>query len=142
MTGTVRAMLQPCEFRPVQRQQLGAEAGEHNLRDLRLGRDELRALAHCNARRLLQRVAVDAAADRREGDAARAVRERERQALAIAGGEQFGLALRAALPYRSDGVNDLFGREAVAARDLGAPGGAALKRAAVGEWFRCGGAMY
>src|ERR1035437_2009646 len=141
MTGTVTAMLRPREFRPVQRQHLGAEAGEHDLRDFRLGRGELRALAHRNARRLLRRVAVDAAADRREGDAARAVRERQSQALAVAGGEQFGLALGAALPYRSDGVNDVFGREAVAARDLGAPGGAAPQRAALGEQFRSGGAV-
>ena len=59
------------------------------------------------ARRLVERVAVDAGRDRRQRDARAAVPRRELDRAAIAGGEQLGLAVVAAAPDRTDGVDDV-----------------------------------
>ena len=60
---------------------------------------------------------------------------------AIAGGEQLVLAVAAAVPDRSDGMNHMPCRQPIAAGDLGVAGLAAMKRAAFGEQLRPGGAM-
>ena len=66
---------------------------------------------------------------------------RERKRGAIAGGEQFLLALVAAAPDRPDRVNDVPGLEPVAAGDLGGTGVAAAQRLALGQELGSGGAM-
>ena len=60
---------------------------------------------------LLERVAVDAGRDRREGDARAAVPGGELDRAAVAGGEQLRLAAAAAVPDRADGVDDVRHRE-------------------------------
>ena len=66
---------------------------------------------------------------------------RERKRGAIAGGEQFLLALVTAAPDRPDRVNDVPGLEPVAAGDLGGTGVAAAQRLAFGQELGSGGAM-
>ena len=57
---------------------------------------------------------------------------------AIAGGEQFVLAMPAAIPDRSNCMNDMAGRQPITFGDLGVAGLAAMKRAAFPEQFRPG----
>ena len=87
------------------------------------------------------RKAVDARRYRREGD--RAQRRAPRPARASWHRRWPAAAPRrlAALPDRADGVDDMAGLEAIAARDLGLAGLAAAERAAFGEQLRPGGAM-
>ena len=60
---------------------------------------------------------------------------------AIAGGQQFVLALAASAPDRPDRMDHMPGRQPIAAGDLGAAGLAAAKRTAFGQQFRPGGTM-
>jgi hypothetical protein len=60
---------------------------------------------------------------------------------AITGRQRLVLALAAAVPDRSDGMNDMPRRQLVARSDPGAAGLAAAKRAAFGEQLRSGGTM-
>jgi len=65
----------------------------------------------------------------------------ERQAVAVAAGEQVALALIAALPDRADAVDDIAGRQPIAARDPRLSGRAAADAPALLQQFRPGGAM-
>ncbi|MEA2897290.1 MAG: hypothetical protein QOJ84_2905 [Bradyrhizobium sp.] len=65
----------------------------------------------------------------------------ELQPAAIARGQRLVLAFAAAVPDRSDGMNDMPRRQLVALGDFGVAGCAAIKRAAFGEQLRPGGAM-
>src|SRR4051812_39430313 len=87
------------------------------------------------------RIAVDAGADRREGDRFQGVRVGEFEGAAVAGGEQFGLAGFSVLPDRPDGVDDMPGRQAIALGDLRVAGLAAVERAALSDKLRSGGTM-
>ena len=60
---------------------------------------------------------------------------------AIAGGQQLVLAAIAALPHRSDGVNDVTGRKPVPFGDLCIAGHAAMKLAAFRDEIRTSRAM-
>ena len=60
---------------------------------------------------------------------------------AIAGCEQFFLACAAALPHRTDGVDDVLRRQPIAARDFGRPGFAAAKPCTFRAQFRARRAM-
>jgi hypothetical protein len=60
---------------------------------------------------------------------------------AIARGERLVLAFAAAMPHRPDGMNDMPRRQLVAFGDFGVAGLAAVKRAALSEQLRPGGAM-
>ena len=66
---------------------------------------------------------------------------RELERRAVAGGEQIFFAAAAAAPDRADGVDDMPGRQPVAARDLGGAGRAAAEGLARRKQFRPGGAM-
>jgi len=61
---------------------------------------------------------------------------------AIAGGEQLVLAAIAALPHRSDGVNDVTGRKPVPFGDLCIAGHAAMKLAAFRDEIRTSRAIF
>ena len=63
------------------------------------------------------------------------------QRRAIAGRQQLLLALAAAVPDRTDGVNDVLGRQPITPRDLGGAGRAAAERSAFDKQFRSRGAM-
>src|ERR1700675_3443914 len=63
------------------------------------------------------------------------------QCRAIAGGKQLLLALAATVPDRTDGVNDVLGRQPMTPRDLGSAGRAAAERSAFDKQFRPRGAM-
>ena len=56
--------------------------------------------------------------------------DREQERRAVARGEEFVLATAAALPYRTNRVDHVARRQAVAARDLGGAGDAAAEHAA------------
>src|SRR5579871_6246473 len=104
--------------------------------DERLVVDEAGALTHGNVCSFLQRVAVGAAADRRKSDRAKPPLHRQRQAVAIALGEQLRLFFRPTPPYGSHGVDDEAGRQPVAERDLRLAGAAAAQRAALLQQLR------
>src|SRR5712671_3259867 len=111
------------------------EAAEDDAREAaRRMRDLRRHAADGDACRALRRKTVDAGRDGGKRDRAQALRGCERRA--IAGREQVVLALAAATPHRADGVDDVFGFEAIAAGDLGGTGVAAAERATFGEKLR------
>lgn len=60
---------------------------------------------------------------------------------AIAGSEQIILAVTAAIPDRSNRVDDVPGLEAIALGDLGVTGLAAVQHTAFGKQFGAGGTM-
>ena len=66
---------------------------------------------------------------------------RERHSAAIAGSESQVLAPLAAAPDRTDRMDDVAGRQAVALGDFGVAGGAAAQPTAFGQQFGAGGAM-
>ncbi len=70
-----------------------------------------------------------------------AMRGREIERGAVTAGQQRFLVRPAAMPHRTDRVDDVLGLEPVAARDLGRAGLAAAERLAFLEQFRPGGAM-
>jgi hypothetical protein len=91
-----------------------------------------------NARGTLQRKAVHAGADCREGNGTNGVLAGEFQAAAVATGEKLVLAVCAAVPDGADGMKDPFGRQTEAGRGLGIAGRAAMELAAGFEKLRAG----
>src|SRR5436305_9632510 len=104
-----------------------AEAGEYVALDRRRARERGARLADGDLRRGVDRVAVDAAADGREGDRRHAVLRGEAEALAVARRQELRLPLVAAAPDRADGVDHVLRRQAVAARDARLAGRAAAE---------------
>ena len=117
------------------------DAGEHDALQRPVVRDERGDFGDRDRDRGTQRITVCAATDRRKRDRSDAVRDGEREARSIARGEQFRLAVAAAVPDRADRVDHVARRQAVAARDSRLAGRAAAERAAFGEQFRSGGAV-
>src|SRR5687768_7655048 len=107
--------LNSSQLRLVGGERLRVEAGESNFFGQRVRGHEGRALAHGDLDRLVERVAIDAAADRGESDRVDAVRLRELEALAVARGEKLRLAALAPAPHRTDRVDHVPGRKLVAA---------------------------
>ena len=95
----------------------------------KIGRD----LAHGDLRRLVQREMVDTRADGREIDRMAAILARKAQAVAVAAGQQLGLAVIAAAPHRTDGVDHVPRDQLVALGDLGLSCFAAVQGAALGQ---------
>ena len=91
---------------------------------------------HCGRRdpgSAIGRKAVDASRDGGKGNRCQAVGPAKFDRAAIAQGQCRVLAVAAAMPDRSDGMNDMSRRKPVAMGDLGVAGLAATKRAAFGE---------
>ena len=63
------------------------------------------------------------------------------EAAAVARRQQLGLAVVAAAPHRTDGVDHPAGREAVARRRLGVAGRAPAEQPALGQQLGSGGAV-
>src|SRR5439155_21733456 len=120
---------------------LFAEAGEDHALDATGSDEKTPRLADRDLRRLLDRIAIRAAADGRKGDAADPMLQCELQAISIAGGQKFRLPSLPAVPDRSDGVNDVARRQSVAAGDARLAGGASADGAAFLEQLRPGSAM-
>jgi hypothetical protein len=78
------------------------------------------------------RKTVDAGGDGGKGNRRQAVGLTEFYGAAIARGQRLVLAFAAAVPDRSDRMNDMPRRKPVALRDLGVASFAAIKRAAFG----------
>jgi len=76
-----------------------------------------------------------------KSDGGKSVRRGKLDRTAIAGGQQVVLTIAAAIPYRTDGMDDVFCFQAISAGDLGATGHAAIERAAFGEQLRPRGTM-
>ena len=87
------------------------------------------------------RVAVNAATDRRECDGLQVVGDGEAEAVAIAAGQSLRLAVVAVAVTWADGVNDVAGFQAVAVGEAGLAGGAAADCAALAQQVRAGGAV-
>src|SRR5579862_1826810 len=90
---------------------------------------------------MIRREAIDAGRDRGKCDRGQAMGHGQVQRRAIAGCQQLLLTLAAAVPDRTDGVNDMLRRQPITAGDLGGAGRAAAKRSAFDKQFRSGGAM-
>ena len=88
---------------------------------LRIALSNARTSRTAIATACVERIAVHAAADRREGDRQQSMARRERQRAAVARGQHFRLPRVAATPDRSDGVDDVAVRQAIAARDVASP---------------------
>ena len=91
--------------------------------------------------RELKRVTVGAAADRRERDRRHAVARRELEAVAIARGEQRTLALVAAAPYGTDGMDDVARRQAITGREPRFAGWTTAERSASRQQIGSGSAV-
>ena len=89
---------------------------------------------HCGRQR--QRVAVDPGGDGAEVQGADAVGLRQKQAAAVAGGQQGRLPLLPALPDGTRRVDHIPGPQAVARRQLGPPPLAAPQRPALRQQLR------
>jgi hypothetical protein len=73
---------------------------------------------------LVKRVSIGAGADGGEGDACKLARGCKGERFCIGAGEQGRLPVRASMPYRPDGVDDMPGRQIAAAGNDCIPGGA------------------
>ena len=93
-----------------------------------------------NAGRTVRREAVNAGGNGREGDGAEAVLPREREAVAVAGGEQRVLGPGVA-PDGSDRVDDMARGQPVAGGDARLAGRAAAERPAFRQQFGPGSAV-
>jgi hypothetical protein len=89
-----------------------------------------------DGRGTIGRETIDAGGDRGKGDRGKAVGLTQLDRAAIAGGQCGVFTLAAAVPYRSDCMNDMPRPQAVTFGNLGIAGGAAAKRAAFGEQLR------
>jgi hypothetical protein len=90
------------------------EATENDICDGRRGRQRVDHRLHSNPGRAIGRKTVDAGGDGGKGDRRQAVRLAQLQRAAITRGERRVLACAAAMPDRSDGMNDMPGRKLVA----------------------------
>src|SRR5688572_32727132 len=70
-----------------------------------------------DCRGVVDRIAIDAAADRWKGDGPQSLDASELQRAAITAGEQRRLAVRAAAPHRADGMDDIARRQPEAGRE-------------------------
>jgi hypothetical protein len=120
---------------------LFGEAAENDVCDGRRGRQRVDHRIHGNPGGAIGRKTVDAGGDGRKGNRCEAVRLAQLHGAAITGRQRLVLALAAAVPDRSNGMNDMPRRQLVARSDPGAAGLAAAKRAAFGEQQRPGRAM-
>jgi len=96
---------------------------------------------HCDACRAVRRKGIDAGGYRGEGDRGQAMLRSNLQSRAIAGRKQFVLRRLAAAPDRADGVDHMFRRQTITARDLRRAGITAAERSAFGEQIGTGGAV-
>src|SRR5260221_1800873 len=129
------------ELRLVDRERVGAEKRKRYLLDRVVLLGEPAAFAHGDFGGSLHRIAVDAAADGREREAADPVRERKLEAAPVAGREQLRLPARPAVPDRADGVDHMLRRQSIAAGDLRVARGAAAERTAISQQLLTRGAM-
>ena len=111
-------------------------AKDHNIDRHVVVQQELANSVHRHAQRLILGVAEDAGGDQRKCHRLTAVLLRQRKARPVAGGELFPLAVLTAVPHRAHGVDHIFARQAVRARDLGLAGPAAAERPALLEQLR------
>jgi hypothetical protein len=122
------------EFRFVAAEHRVVEAREDHALDARVRQ----RVDHCgdgDMHRIIRRVVVDAAADRRKRNAfeVRVLRQVERAP--VARREQFRLAVPAAVPYRPDRVNHVLGRQLVTTGDFRVAGRAAAECLAFAQQF-------
>ena len=97
---------------PLERRELAlAEEAEARQVDLGGGIHGLGGRRYRDRRRLLERVAVDAAGDGREGDRAKAEAGGDLDRRAVRGGQQFGLLSPVPAVDRADRVDDPAGRQ-------------------------------
>src|SRR5262249_15011163 len=117
------------------------EADEADLTDRRQPGEAALDLAERDVARICGGEAVGASADRREGDGLDRMPLGERQAGAVAAGQERVLAAPPALPYRAYGMDHPLGWEAVSARDPRLARRTAAERAALLEQTRARGAV-
>lgn len=112
------------------------EADEHHLLDRGVGGEKPLRFAQRDARRPFQGKAVGAGADGGKGDRLQLVLHRQREAVAVATGQEFILVIVSVAPDRPDRVDDELRRQPIALRDLGLAGGAAAQFAAFRDELR------
>src|SRR5262249_46885731 len=120
---------------------LGPEAAEHDALNQASFGERRENGAKRDACGAVRRKAVSASRDRGIGNRGEAMLACEREAGAVARGEQPILAPLAAAPDRADGVNHVTRREMEARRDFGISRLAAAERGAGRAKLRAGGAV-
>jgi hypothetical protein len=120
---------------------IGGEAAEDDARHRRRGWQRISHRFHGDARGTIGRKAIDAGGDRGKGNRAEIVRATERDRGRIAGCEQFVLAAAAAIPDRTDRMDDVFRGKPITPGHFRIARGAAAKGTAFGQKLRPRGAM-
>ena len=117
------------------------ETGENDAVNLRILFQGIDRFSHCDPCGLWNRIAVDAATDRRKSNRVHVVLARQIECVPITRREQVCLPCPAAAPNRANGMNDMFRREPITASDPGLAGLAAANFFAFCQEFRAGRAM-
>src|SRR5687767_4903522 len=94
-----------CEQRAIDVEMTRGKAAEHDVDDAGWLLERLGYRIDRDQRCRLQRIAIDARADRRKRDARQLMLGRDLERPAIARREQFRLAMYAVLPHRTDRMN-------------------------------------
>src|SRR5262249_28081704 len=118
-----------------------AEAREDHLLEIRHCACAGNHLAYGDCNGVFERIAINAATDCGKRNRCESAVASECERAPVTRCEKLRLAMPAALPYRSDGVNDVACGEAIALRHPRFAGTAAAKRAALGEKTGSCGAM-
>jgi hypothetical protein len=120
---------------------LFGEAAENEVCDGRSGRQRVDHRIHGNPRGTIGWKTIDSGGDGSKGNRRQAVGLAQLHGAAVTRRQRLVLAFAAAVPDRSDGMNDMPRRKPVAMGDLGIAGLAAAKCAALRDQPRSGGAM-
>jgi len=129
------------ELRLISGGHLVAKAGEDHPAQTRVAGEREARLGDRDGGRLPDGIAVNPAADRRQGDGRDLVRMSEREAVPIAGREQFRLALVPAAPDRPDRMDDVPRGQSIAFGKLRLARPAAAEQPAFVNQLRPGGAV-
>src|SRR5688572_27522654 len=113
----MRALRSGPELLLVKLQHALIEAREDDAFDVRVTLDSGSAFPHRDRDCIGERIAINAAADRREREGANTVLRRKGKARAIARSEQLGLAVPAVAIDGTDGVDHVTRRQPVASGD-------------------------
>ena len=125
----------------MQQAAIAGKAAKYDARHIRRSSQRLSDRGDRDAGRTIGGKAINAGGNGGKGYGEKCVGLAQFERAAIAGSEQLVFARVAAVPNRTDGVNHIPGRKAIAFGDFSVAGGAATKRAAFGKQLGTGGPM-
>jgi len=129
------------EFRLINCQISGREAAEYHFKVFAGLAKKVCDRCNGDFSRRTYRVAVNAGADRRKGNTAKFIGNRQIERSAVAAGKQGRLILTAAAPDRADRVNNVFCRQVEAGGDFCIAGVSAAESPADLQQIRAGSAV-